>query len=134
MAQAGLSLGTGAELKFDEQAFRAAYAANPDGVVRFFTDTVHGVGTVLKNGLEKITDTSGLIPTRTASLDQQKQLLQDRVDRLNDLLSRKQARLQQQFQSLESSLTLLQSQQATLTNFASSTQSSGSLFSTNSGA
>ena len=134
LAQAGLSLGTGAELKFDEQAFRAAYAANPDGVVRFFTDTVHGVGTVLKNGLEKITDTSGLIPTRTASLDQQKQLLQDRVDRLNDLLSRKQARLQQQFQSLESSLTLLQSQQATLTNFASSTQSSGSLFSTNSGA
>ncbi len=130
LSQVGLSLGSGAELTFDEQAFRAAYAANPEGVVRFFTDTVHGAGTVLKNGLQKITDTSGLIPTRTASLDQQKQLLQERVDRLNDLLSRKQSRLQQQFQSLESALTLLQSQQATLTNFASSTQSSGSLFST----
>ena len=45
---------------------------------------------------------------------------------MDDLLSRKRGRLTAQFQSLESALTMLQSQQSSLANLASMAASAGS--------
>jgi len=119
LSDIGISLGTGSELTFDADKFRAAYEADPDGVTAFFSAASDGVGPTLKSELSQITGTTGLLTSRTRTLDEQKESLQQRVDQLNTLLDRKRERLTRQFQALESVLAQLQSQQSTLANFAS---------------
>jgi flagellar hook-associated protein 2 len=119
LSQVGIGIGTGSELTFDSDRFRAAYEADPDGVTAFFSAASGGVGPTLKTELSQITGTTGLLTSRTRTLDEQKESLQQRVDQLNTLLDRKRERLTRQFQALESVLAQLQSQQSTLANFAS---------------
>ena len=135
LSDIGLELDTGAQLTLDETKFQEACAADPEGVTRFFTDSTNGIAQTMKTELENITGTSGLIQSQTTEIDGNKEFLQERVGRLNDLLTRKQARLTRQFQAMESALAQLQSQQSALSslqstlssyNTASSSSSSGS--------
>ena len=107
----------------DETKLQAAYDADPESVTRFFTDTNNGVAVRIKKELEAITGSTGLIHKRTDTLGEQKQLLQDRVDRLNSLLDLKRARLQRQFLNLETVLGQMQSQQSALSQLATLAQS-----------
>ncbi len=119
LSQIGLTTDGSSQLVFDEEKFKKAYAANPDGVTKFFTDTTNGVAAVMKADIERITGTSGLIPSRTDTLDQTKEMLQERVDRMNALLERKKTRLQLQFQAMETTLAGLQSQGQALSSLSS---------------
>ena len=120
LSQLGLGSAPGGKLSFDEDKFKAAYAANPDAVERFFSDPTNGAAVQIKKQIDAITDTGGLIENRTGALSDTKTLLQTRVDQLNEQLDRKRARLLAQFQAMEQALSQLQSQQQALSGFASS--------------
>jgi flagellar hook-associated protein 2 len=118
LADLGIKTESGNRLQFDEEKFRRAYETDPEGVERFFTEASVGVSSQLKDEIEKITSTDGLIPQRTGALQNRADLLQDRVEQLNDLLERKRARLLHEFQAMESALSQMQAQQATLSSLA----------------
>ncbi len=114
LSDVGIKSGSTGHFAFDEEAFRAAYASNPEAVERFFTDEQFGVAVQIKKQIEQITDTEGLIPHATATLAADTDLLRERVDQLNEQLDRKRARLVMEFQAMEVALSQLQSQQAAL--------------------
>ena len=126
LSDIGLRYGSGEQLTFDEDKFRAAVAANPDAVQTFFAETDKGVAVQLKEQIEAITDTDGLIEKKNAALQSRRDLLQERVDQLNEQLDRKRARLLSQFQAMEAALAQLQSQQQTIANWADSLISASS--------
>lgn len=114
LSQIGLRFGDGGDLTFDETRFKEAFARDPEGVIRFFTDATNGVASKLKKDLDAITDKGGLIDRRGKAIEQQKTALSGRVDDLNDLLERKRERLLRQFRAMEEAIAGLQSQQAAL--------------------
>lgn len=126
LSQFGIRLSSGNELTFDAAAFRAAIAADPEGVAKFFSDTTVGVAAVLKKDLEAITKDNGLIPSRTESLDGQRELLEDRSAYIEKVLSAKEARLRREFDAMELALSQLQSQQTSLSQLATLTASNSS--------
>lgn len=119
LSQIGIKNEGGGRLSFDAEKFRSAYEADPAGVTEFFTDSADGIANVLQERIEAITDADGLIDHRTDALQSRKDLLQDRVDQLNDRLDRERARLLRDFQAMESALSQMQSQQASLADLAS---------------
>ena len=81
----------------------------------------------MKEQLEAITGTDGLIERREGALENQTELLNDRVGQLNELLARKQGRLLRQFQAMEQALAVLQGQQAALAGLFALTQQYGTV-------
>ncbi len=139
LSQVGITVGSGARLQFDEDRFREAFEADPEGVEKLFTLTSKNEsGKVTKHGfaarLEDVID--GLTQTGTGLLSQKADDTQDRIDLFNrraqemqKLLDIKEARLYAQFQAMETALAALQSQQsalASLSSLASSLASSSS--------
>ncbi len=118
LADVGIKTETGGQLSFDEEQFRAAYAAEPEALETFFTDADYGIATQIEQRIKQLTDTDGLISRATATLDDRTELLQARVTQLNEQLDRKRARLLRQFQAMEAALAQLQAQQATLSSLA----------------
>lgn len=117
LAQIGIGLSTvedGGQLSFDAEKFKAAFEADPEGVIKFFTDSVSGAAAYLEKELSALSETSGLLPRREDSLEKQRDLLQDRVTQLTERLARKRERLTRQFNAMEQALAQLQSQQSAL--------------------
>ncbi len=127
LSELGLKFGDEGHLEFDEDKFRDAYDQDPEAVSEWFTTTKTGVAAVLKDQVEAMTESDGLIDRRAGALDARKELLQGRIEQLNDRLSRRQASLERQFQAMESALAILQTQQQQIANLASMLPS-GSLF------
>lgn len=127
LSEVGIRLSEG-KLTFDETKFRDAYAADPQGVTSFFTDETNGIAKKMESEIERLTDDStGLLPAREKALENQKTLLNDRVDVLNDRLLRRRDQLLRQFLSMEQALSSLQSQQTALSQLSalSSSYSTG---------
>lgn len=122
MSDLGLSFISGNRLSFNATKFREAYDADPEAVAAAFTEETRGLADQLKEKLEQITESDGLIASRTETFDQQSQLLEDRIDTLNERLDRKRVRLAREFQAMEAALAQMQSQQSTLANLASLAQ------------
>jgi len=138
LSQVGFSIGSNNTLTFDEDVFRQAYAAAPSDVIALFTtaaettevtqngqtvtqevDGTGGIGPVLESILDALTDDyDGFISYVTDGLDTQTQMLNDRVDHLNDLLAAKRTRLEKQFAAMETALAGLQGQQNALTSLS----------------
>lgn len=127
LSELGVRFSGGSRLTFDQEKFRTAYEADPDGVTQFFTHADHGVAVKIKDELQRITGDEGLITRETQTLADQKELLQERVTFMDELLARKRARLVSQFQALESTLAQMQSQQTALANLATLAQSYGTI-------
>lgn len=127
LSELGIKLGSGARLSFDEQTFRDAYEDNSEEVIQFFTTEETGWAHVAKERLEEITGTNGLFERRENTLESQKELLNGRIDQLNELLDRKRERLMREFQAMEAALAGLQAQQSALSSLAT-LASSTSLF------
>jgi flagellar hook-associated protein 2 len=125
LSQLGVKFGSGGKLEFDEAAFRAAFEEHPEEVKQFFADAETGLAVRLKDEFQRMTETGGLIQRRDSALLKQKELLNERVSRLNDLLTRKRERLLQQFYAMEKALGQLQNQQSALQSIAPLTTSSG---------
>jgi flagellar hook-associated protein 2 len=131
LSQVGFTLGSGNQLTFDETKFRAAYAADPTGVMTMFTEKVEvedtdpkkytgGVAISISNTLELLTDDySGLIANITDGIEDRSGLLTDRITSMNKLLEAKRARLERQFAAMETALASLQGQQSSLSTLAS---------------
>jgi len=114
LSDLGIKVSSGGKLSFDETAFRETYEADPAAVERFFTDETTGAAAQMKEALEAITGSEGLINRRADTLQSNSDLLQARVTQMNEQLERKRARLLTQFQAMETALAALQSQQAAL--------------------
>ena len=124
-SQLGITFGDGGKLSFDETKFRDAYAASPDAVATFFTDSKTGRAAALAKQIESINGATGLLKKRNTTLDDQEQLLNERIDRMNTLLDSKKQRLLAQFVAMEQALAKINTQQSAL-------QSLGWTISTNS--
>lgn len=118
LSDLGFKLGGGARLSFDAEKFKTAIEANPEGVAAFFTSAEGGAAVQIKNALESITGTGGVIKRRSEALERQKESFNDRIDALNVILERKRARLLRQFRTMEETLSGLQSQQTSLSSIA----------------
>lgn len=111
----GLRIGVGNRLEFDSERFRRAYEESPEQVESLFSREETGFGDVLKETVDGLTrDFDGVLARKSDALDDQKELLNDRIGSLNLLLNRKRARLQAQFAALENALAGLQNQQTAL--------------------
>ncbi len=108
------------KLEFDESAFRDAVGQDLEGVAELFTKADVGLGDVIGGQLERLAgQTTGTIHNQVQALDDRKELFQDRINRLDELLARKEERLYNQFYAMEQALASLQSQQNALTNLGS---------------
>jgi flagellar hook-associated protein 2 len=138
LADIGLTLGDGAKLQFDEEKFRAAYAADPDSVQNLFSSTTsvtkdgkttsvtNGLGYKIETVIAKLIDPSnGVITQENNTLDQRTTQFQNRIDELNVLLQQKRTRLETQFANLESVLAGLQNQQKAIGQISTISFSSG---------
>jgi flagellar hook-associated protein 2 len=115
LSQIGLRVGAGAQLEFDEEKFRAAYATDPDSVKNLFVLAEKGAATLIEGKINKLIDpVSGVITRQNQNLDDRTTQFQDRIESLDKLLTAKRTRLERQFAQLETVLAGLQSQQQAL--------------------
>lgn len=145
LADIGISVADKGQLSFDAAKFQAALATDPTGVQTLFTQAATGAGAKISNDINQLIDpVNGAITVQNQTLATQTKQFQDRITQLNFVIQAKQTRLQQQFASMETILSSLQSQQAalgTLSSFStgtttksnSSKSSSASTSSTSSG-
>jgi len=127
LSDIGLSAsGSGGKLQFDEDRFRAAWAADPESVTNLFSlyrtegsNTIKGIGAQLEDRLSHLIDpVSGVITLQNKALDQRTEQFQNRIAQLDKLLAAKRTRLEKQFQALESVLAGLQQQQQAIANLS----------------
>ena len=118
LSQIGVTYEDG-KLSFDESKFRKVYDEDPEEVIRFFTTAETGLAVKLEETLDHITESGGLIARHDDALENQEELLSDRVERLNSLLESKRERMLAQFQAMEQTLSLLQTQQSALNSLSS---------------
>ena len=107
-------------LQFDESVFRDALEKNPEAVAELFTKTDEGIGDFFATQLDSLAgQSSGTIKSRVDAINDRQELFQRRIDRLDDLLARKEERLFRQFFAMEQALASLQSQQGALASLSS---------------
>jgi flagellar hook-associated protein 2 len=120
LSSVGITLKEGNSLTFDANKFKEAMASDPAAVEELFTKADTGFGTVVKNQIKHFTEAdSGVIPLEDQAIEASSKMLTDRIASMNTLIEGRRARLQAQFQAMESTLAKLQSQSSALTSLAS---------------
>jgi flagellar hook-associated protein 2 len=105
-------------LNFDQSKFDEAFANDPTAVQKLFTQATTGLGNVLSNAVDKLTDpVNGVITLQNQSIDTRVQGYQNRITELNAILAEKRTQLETQFANMETTLAQLQSQQSILNAF-----------------
>lgn len=108
------------QLEFNEEAFRAAFAEDPEAVTQLFTQENTGLGDYIDQRLEDLAGSSdSAIKSRLDAMNNQREMFNDRMESLNELLARKETRLYNQFYAMEQALASMQNQQSSLTTLAS---------------
>lgn len=111
----GIRFGDGNRLHFDEERFRDAFDAGSAAVVEFFAREETGFAATLDDMIDELTRTfDGVIARKNQSLEDQQELINNRIEALNLVIEAKRARLEAQFNALESALANLQGQQNAL--------------------
>ncbi len=135
LSSVGLTLGAGAKLVFDSAKFKKAVETNAASVEKLFTlqktvdnKTVNlGAGYVIQETIDGLTQTgTGLLSRQEDELQKRNDMFNERVKYMQDLLDRKQKRLEAEFQSMEKALAKLQQQQSAISSLASLASSVGS--------
>ena len=112
---AGITLGSGSTLQFDEDRFREAFEQDPDAIDALFTTEETGFGALIENEIDLLTEgDNGLIPSKERSLQDSENILTERIEQLEELLVRRRNRLFAQFTATELALSRLQQQQSAL--------------------
>ncbi len=120
LSSVGISLESGGTLKFDQEKFLKAMEEDPDAVAELFTTEDVGFGALIQDEIDRFTDDdSGVISLREEALIQSEDLLNDRIDALNELLVRKQERMYEEFIAMETAIAQLQSQETALSGLSS---------------
>ncbi len=124
LGSVGITLGSGNQLALDEERLREVLTEDPEGVTELLArEETNGQGEKLQIGLaglidkeiSRLTETDiGIISLRESALSSSEDQLRDRIERLEELLDRRRARLVEQFNNMEAVLARLQSQQSAL--------------------
>ncbi len=120
LADIGIQIGEGAKLEFDEERFAAALADDPDAVMEMFTATDSdgegiGFGHQLQNVIGDLTDpVDGVVTRASQVLDERTAAYEEQIERIEEQVLVKEARLQKQFLDMELALSQLQFQQQQL--------------------
>ncbi len=153
LSQIGFSVGSEGELQFNEDTFRAALEDDPTAVENLFaafkatteteeeiapgvtvtTDTQTfsklGIGDVFDTLLDDLTNTiDGTMTLADNALGDQIKLFNDRIERFDEQLDVKRARLQAEFSAMELALARLQNQGNALASIASNVSLASSAF------
>ncbi len=107
------------KLEFNRDEFLETFEQHRDEITQFFADEDTGFSAVMKEQLEGITESNGLIDRRESTLEKQKELMSSRIEQINVLLEQKRARLKRQFAAMESALAAMQTQQNALAQLSS---------------
>lgn len=120
----GIRFSSGGQISLDEEKLRGAIDSDLEGVVELFTtQELDDDGEVIRRGLahqiqaeiDRLTDTeTGTIPLRDQSLQTSENQLNNRISQLELLLDGRRERLFAEFQTMESVIAQLQSQQSAL--------------------
>lgn len=111
------------QLELDEDTFRAALRDDRTNVADLFSNTGNtGIGDLLEDYLDDATSTTGFLNERiktNGTIDQQIEAINNRIDRLEDIVAQREARLRVQFSQLEQLISGFQSQGAFLMGLSS---------------
>ena len=119
LSSVGITLSSGNTLTFDKDKFKEAMASDPNAVEQVFTKEDTGFGTVVKNEIKHFTDSdNGVITLADEAIQSSSKMLNDRITSMNTLIEKRRARLQEQFNAMESTLAKLQSQSTALSSLA----------------
>jgi flagellar hook-associated protein 2 len=144
LSQVGVSFGEGGVMTFDEAKFRDAYATDPEGVEAVIaayeigsgtseeiaegvtidsseiTYTSLGFANLFDNMLDDLTDSvAGTTTLAKNAFDNQIELLNDRIETIDERLESRRAQLVREFTAMERALAQLQSQSGSLGSLAS---------------
>jgi flagellar hook-associated protein 2 len=101
----------GTTLSFDQNTFEAAFANDPIAVQNLFSDATIGLGNVISNSMDTLTDpVNGSLTLQTNTLNTQISQYQDQINELNTILAEKKTQLQNEFNDMETTLSSLQNQ------------------------
>jgi flagellar hook-associated protein 2 len=115
----GITIGDDSMLSFDQNAFNAAYAADPTAVQNLFSQATTGLGNVINNTVNDLTDPSnGLITLESQTISTRNTQFQDRINELDNIIAQKKELLTEQFANMEQVLAQLQSQQSALSSLS----------------
>jgi len=110
LAQIGIRLKDDGTLELDEAKLKAAYAADPAAVKRFFTEKDAGLSAKLDALIEQLCGVNNsLLTSRINGLKDTVQRNQDRIDLMNNLLDAKQQQLYNQFYLMDAAIAKMQS-------------------------
>ena len=116
----GITMNQDGTISFNSTTFQNAYAQDPTNVMKLFTDSTNGLGTVIDHSMTALVDpVTGMITQENTTLQNQTQQFQDQITQLDGLLANKRNQLENQFANMETILAGLQSQQATLGSISS---------------
>jgi flagellar hook-associated protein 2 len=105
LAEVGINVRDDGTLEFDENEFRAKYAADPDAVTEFFTTETIGVADKFNALIETLAgEGSSLLVNRAQALQQKIAVYQQRAGFLNERLDAERQRLLTHFYNLELSI------------------------------
>lgn len=120
---------SGATVSFDQSTFEQAFATDPNAVQDLFSAATVGLGNVINNSMDALTDpVNGSITLATNTLNTDIQQYQDSINSLNAVLADQRTYLQNEFNNMEETLATLQSQGTLLSALSSikpTTTSSG---------
>jgi len=124
LSDAGVTYSSETGLTLDEDKLRQALENDPEGILQLFTveetddngDVVRqGFGGIIGTEIDRLTEgDNGVIPLSEEALQASEDQLKRRIDQLEDLLDRRRERLFQQFNTMETIIANLQSQQSAL--------------------
>lgn len=109
-AEIGISPDTNGKLQFDEEKFRAKYAANQEGVEEFFTHAGSGGAAKLEAAAERLAGVgNSTLVTRALSLQRTIDNQQRQIDAINRTLERQREQMVKEFARLEEVIARMQS-------------------------
>lgn len=125
LGQLGIKLSGDGTLTFDNTKFKSVLASDPTGVNNFLTNSTSGLAVKFQTLTDTLTSTkNGTITTKTTQLSTTIQRQTNSLDALSSRLTAKQTLLLNQFYSMETALSAMKGQLATLTALTS-TSSTG---------
>ena len=113
--QVGLSFDRDGVLSFDAEEFDEAIATDFNDIQNLFTNSENGFITLLEDVVEGYTESEGILTARTDGLNDEKESIDEDIERIELRLESTEARLRAQFNSLDTLLSQLNSTSSFLT-------------------
>jgi flagellar hook-associated protein 2 len=118
LSQVGISLSRTGVLEFDEAAFSSALSGGTAQIEKLFAGTAgSGVFAALKTGLDRYTQSDGLLKGATKQLTDQASRLTDQIATMQERLALRRAALQREFIAADQAMSQLKSQSSSLASF-----------------